>query len=203
MLVVGLTGVIGSGKSKVASMFAELGAGIIDCDAIAHQLTKDDSPVLTRLIELFGSQILDSENNLDRKSLRQLVFNVPELRTQLEQLLHPLIYQRVVEQLRTSTVRVKYWIIVVPLLFKSPEYLKLIERSIVVDCDYSLLLKRLQSRSQLSPVEVDAILATQISREKQLKLADDVIENNRDEAYLYDQVERLHHYYISRYYNAE
>lgn len=202
MLVVGLTGVIGSGKSKVAQMFAELGAGIIDCDVIAHQLTQPASPIIAQLVAVFGKQIVDKDNNLDRDKLRQLVFNSPELRTKLEQILHPQIYQQVIEQL-SSPIKVKYWIIVVPLLFKSPKYLQLIARSIVVDCDYSLLLERLQRRSNLSQADVDAILATQVPRERQLELADDVIENNRDEIYLYQQVKQLHDDYVSRYCNAK
>ncbi len=202
MLVLGLTGVIGSGKSKVAQMFADLGAGIIDCDVIAHQLTQTGSPIVSQLVAVFGPQIVDKDKNLLRDKLRQTVFNAPEARTKLEQLLHPLIYQQVVAQLN-SPVKVKYWIIVVPLLFKSPKYLQLIQRSLVVDCDYSLLVERLQRRSKLSPLEVDAILATQVPREQQLMLADDVIENNRDEAYLYQQVKRLHDDYISRFCNAE
>ena len=140
MLVLGLTGVIGSGKSKVAQMFADLGAGIIDCDVIAHQLTQTGSPIVSQLVAVFGPQIVDKDKNLLRDKLRQTVFNAPEARTKLEQLLHPLIYQQVVAQLN-SPVKVKYWIIVVPLLFKSPKYLQLIQRSLVVDCDYSLLVE--------------------------------------------------------------
>ncbi|MFO1435586.1 MAG: dephospho-CoA kinase, partial [Gammaproteobacteria bacterium] len=116
-LVVGLTGGIGSGKSTAAHMFADLGAPIIDTDAIAHDLVQPGSVALVEIAARFGESVLGADGALDRKRLRQLVFADPSKRIQLEGILHPLIRARVAEELKTITA--PYCILVVPLLFES------------------------------------------------------------------------------------
>lgn len=197
MLIIGLTGLIGSGKSTVAEIFAKLGIKIIDTDQIAHQLTKPNQAGLIALVNHFGSSIITQKGELDRHQLRELVFNYETKRQELENILHPLIFNQVMMDLgNPETNEYSYVIIAVPLLFRSQKYLQLTQRNIFVDSDYELLLERLLKRSALKQEQVDAILAQQVDHEQQIKLADDVIQNNGDLDELEQQVINLHHRYL-------
>lgn len=197
MLIIGLTGLIGSGKSTVAEIFAKLGIKIIDTDQIAHQLTKTNQAGLIALVNHFGSSIITQKGELDRHQLRELVFNDETKRQELENILHPLIFNQVMMDLGNPEIsEYSYVIIAVPLLFRSQKYLQLTQRNIFVDSDYELLLERLLKRSALKQEQVDAILAQQVDREQQIKLADDVIQNNGDLDELEQQVINLHHRYL-------
>ncbi len=196
-LIIGLTGLIGSGKSTVAETFATHGANIIDTDKIAHELTRADNlEVLNLISNAFGTKILTLSGELDRVKLRELVFNDVTARLTLERILHPRILAKVTELIQQS-VGNAYIILVVPLLFKSPEYLNITDYNIFVDCDESLIFERVHSRSGLSEVEIKQILMTQVVSEVQKGMADDVISNNGDIANLESQVEKLHNKHIN------
>ncbi len=198
MLVIGLTGLIGSGKSTVAELFAELGVKIIDTDVIAHQITAPNQIGLINLVSFFGTSILLSDGSLDRVKLRELVFNNEKYRLKLESILHPLILNQVKSDL--NNIRASnycYTMLVVPLLFRSPKYLQLTLRNIFVDSEYDLLIKRLAHRSGLTKIQVDNILLQQVSREQQLANADDIIFNNGDLDELKRQVIKLHNSYLN------
>lgn len=197
MKIIGLTGLIGSGKTTVANLFAKLGATVIDTDLIAHELTAMDGAALAPLCAEFGAEILDSHGKLRRDYLRGIVFNDGLKRKNLEQILHPLIFAQVQVELSLA-IHANYVILVVPLLFRSQKYLQLTQRNIFVDCSYDLLLQRLAVRSNLDQNQVDAILRQQVNREQQLELADDVIENNGDAESLFTEVKRLHKEYLLR-----
>lgn len=197
MMVIGLTGLIGSGKTMVANLFAKLGVPIIDTDLIAHQLTTPNGVAIMPLCAEFGMEILDGHGKLRRDYLREIVFTDVTKRQRLEQILHPLIFAQVQTEL-SLVGNAAYAIVVVPLLFRSPKYLQLTQRNIFVDCNYDLLLQRLAQRSNLQPNQVDAILEQQVSRKQQLELADDIIENNGDIESLSIMVKNLHQKYLLR-----
>ena len=132
MLVIGLTGLIGSGKTTVANLFAQLGAKIIDTDVIAHQLTAKNGAALALISAEFGHEILNPAGELNRSRLRELVFNDDQQRERLEQLLHPLIFAAVQHEMLLLN-NPSYIMLVVPLLFRSPKYLALTKRNIFVD----------------------------------------------------------------------
>lgn len=194
-MIIGLTGLIGSGKTTVANCFAKLGVDVVDTDVIAHQLTMTGSPVLDVLAGEFGTQIIDPDGSLNRSELRKLVFADESARLRLEGILHPKIYEVVLSELQKHS-RASYQIVVVPLLFRSPRYLELSDHTIFVDSAYDVLLKRLWQRSALDKNAVDAILKTQVSRDEQIRLADDVIVNNGDILDLEQQVLALHNKYL-------
>ena len=194
-VVIGLTGLIGSGKSTVARLFAERGAQIIDTDAIAHQLTMPNGLALSAIQQEFGSDLVDTSGLLDRACLREIVFNDNDLHQRLEGLMHPLILAEAKNQLRNS-YPVCYAMLVVPLLFRAPDYLAITSRNIFVDSEYQVLLERLKQRSGLNQEMVDAILKRQVARDTQLELADDVIVNNNGVEALVPQIDQLHTQYL-------
>jgi dephospho-CoA kinase len=196
-MIIGLTGLIGSGKTTVANCFAKYGIRIIDTDTIAHDITNNDVTVLSELRNVFGEHIFNESGQLNRASLRIKVFSDENKRLKLEGILHPKILQ-IVQDLLNVTTSSSYTILAVPLLFRSPKYLSLVDRTLFVDSDYGIILTRLYSRSGLSKSEVDGILMRQVARDEQIKLADDVITNNSDLSSVETQVAMLHAKYLNQ-----
>lgn len=192
-LRIGLTGGIASGKTVVADMFAEHGAIIIDTDIIARAVVEPGEPALTKIQKLFGDEIINANGELDRARLRQIVFSDDTKRSQLEQVLHPLIQKETIRQAEMAGGA--YQIIVVPLLLRSP-LRKLVDRILVVDCAEATQIKRLIARDIETEAQAQRILAAQTSRKERLACADDVIENDQDLDGTRHQVEQLHEVYL-------
>ncbi|PKO25731.1 MAG: dephospho-CoA kinase [Betaproteobacteria bacterium HGW-Betaproteobacteria-8] len=195
MFLVGLTGGIGSGKSEAARIFRELGVPVIDTDAIAHELTASGHPILKRIIAQFGDAYLLADQTLDRAALRKKVFADKEARLQLESILHPAIYDAVLQAVQQHS-NAPYQVIAVPLLFESERYRKLVNRTLLIDCDETLQISRTTARSGLSPVEVEAIMRAQMPRVERLRKADDIISNNGNLTNLRQKIEGIHKNYM-------
>ncbi|WP_287878598.1 dephospho-CoA kinase [Aquitalea sp.] len=193
--VIGLTGGIGSGKSAAANHFAALGVPVIDTDLIAHQMTAPGGAAMPAIAADFGGDVVAASGALDRGRMRELVFADASCRRRLEAVLHPLIRAESMRQLELATG--PYAVLVVPLLFESPDYLALVQRSLLVDCPEDLQLERVQARSGLTADGVRAIMAAQMTRAQRLALADDVIDNGGSLAALQLQVEAKHQYYLA------
>ena len=178
MLVVGLTGGIGSGKSSVANMFASLGAPVIDADVIARELVANQVNISEQIIQHFGDLVIDPDGSLDRNKLRKIIFADKVARLWLEALLHPLIIQEM-QQLLTQ-ITAAYCIMVIPLLIEATEPYTLIDRILLVDAPEKLQVERAVNRDRITEVEVKQILASQATRDQRLQMADDVIVNDRD-----------------------
>ena len=187
--VVGLTGGIGSGKSEVAALFAELGVDSLDADDVAHAISARGQSGHAALIEAFGTECLQADGAIDRNWLRERAFADPVFRDRLERALHPLIIATI--QATIETWRGVYGILVVPLLLERGGLLSSVQRVLVVDCPEELQIRRVVARSGLLPSAVRAIMATQLSRSDRLARADDVIDNSGTTAALKSQVERL------------
>jgi len=192
MLVVGLTGGIGSGKTTVAKLFANKGVHVIDTDQLARDVTEPGQPALQQIAAKFGAEILSPDGRLDRAKLRTIVFSDPEKRVWLEQLLHPMIRAEMTQQIADSTSL--YCLAVIPLLFETAPN-PLIQRTLVVDIPEALQLERTAARDKVTPQAIQAILDTQIAREKRLALADDIIYNQGALHDLEKQVDHLHEIY--------
>ncbi|HRH81466.1 MAG TPA: dephospho-CoA kinase [Thiobacillaceae bacterium] len=192
---VGLTGGIASGKSTVAKRFAESGAGVVDTDRIAHDLTRPGGEALPSIAAVFGAHCLDETGALDRKAMRAKVFADPQARRRLEAILHPLI--RTEAARRVAAAREPYVILVVPLLVESGQYGDLCDRILVVDCDPEIQVRRASARDGADTGQVRAILAAQAGRDARLAHADDVIDNNDDEDALDERVRHLHANYLA------
>jgi dephospho-CoA kinase len=194
--VVGLTGGIGSGKTEVTRAFATLGADVADADAAAHAVTNRDQPGYQAVVAAFGPQACGPDGNLDRGWLRRVVFADADARTRLERLLHPLILQRIDDEI--GRWRGPYGILSVPLLLERGTLLPRIARVLVVDCPEDEQVRRVMARSGLSAAEVRAIMATQLPRSERLARADDVIDNSGALTALAGQIARLDALYRER-----
>ncbi len=192
---VGLTGGIGSGKSTAAKLFGDIGASVVDTDAISHELTQAGGPAIGAIREAFGGQYIAADGSLDRTRMRELVFGNPTAKSKLEAILHPLIRERA--RTDVATAKQPYVILVVPLLLETGAYRDLVRRVLVVDCGEARQIERATRRSRLSEVQVRAIMATQLSREARRARADDVIDNEGDLNALRAQVEELHAGYLA------
>ncbi|HXZ94163.1 MAG TPA: dephospho-CoA kinase [Burkholderiales bacterium] len=193
--VVGLTGGIGSGKSAAAEEFARLGAAVVDTDAIAHELTAPGGAAIEGIRRLFGDACIDASGAMDRRKVRQLVFDDPAARKRLEGLLHPMIREE--SERRIAAATGPYVVQVVPLLVESGDYRSRVDRVLVVDCPEQTQLARVSARSGLSGEEVRRIIAAQIPRGQRLAAADDVIDNSGTLEDLCRQVGELHRRYLA------
>ena len=191
---VGLTGGIGSGKSAVATMLGELGASIIDTDAISHSLTAAGGDAMPAIATLFGNKYLTSDGALDRAAMRELVFSDQDARRQLESVLHPLIAQKTLAEANQASGM--YLIFVVPLLVESGRWKDRVDRVLVVDCSEQLQIERVTRRNNIAASQVQAIMATQVSRAQRLAAANDVVVNETSLEALRAEVEQLHQRYI-------
>lgn len=192
--ILGLTGGIGSGKSAVASHFGNLGVHLVDADHAARWVVEPGRPALAQIAEHFGSDVLQADGQLDRAALRQRIFEHPEERRWLENLLHPLIGEEIVRDL--ASAQSPYAILVSPLLIESGQH-RMTQRVLVVDAPEAVQIQRTMARDQVSEEQVGAILKAQASREKRLEAADDVLVNDRDLKWLQREVERLHAFYLT------
>lgn len=194
MLVVGLTGGIGCGKTAVSGLFASLGVPVIDADQLSRELTQPGTAGLQAIVDSFGGDVLTSSGTLDRAILRQRIFSDPDQRALLESILHPAIRREM--QRRLSALQAPYAIVVIPLLVETGQQ-ALVDRILVIDTSPELQRQRVLARDRISSRQLDDILAAQAGREQRLAVADDVLENNGDLDELKAAVERLHRDYLA------
>ncbi len=192
-LRIGLTGGIASGKSTVAKMFSEHGVPVIDTDIIARQVVEPGQPGLDAVAARFGADLVTPDGRLDRRRLRNRVFDDTEERRALEAILHPLIQARTVELADQASG--PYLLLVVPLLIETG-FRTLVDRVLVVDCPEAQQRTRLLSRDGETPERVERILAAQANRNKRLSAADDVIDNTNSPEETLAQVTKLHEHYL-------
>jgi dephospho-CoA kinase len=193
-LRIGLTGGIASGKSTVSQRFVELGVPVIDADLASRAVVAPGSPGLAQVVARFGTGILNAGGELDRRALRDLIFNDPKSRNALDGILHPLIRDHMERQ--ASAAEGPYLVMAIPLLVEGGRAHERVDRVLVVDVDESHQLQRVQSRDGSSPEQARAILASQASRAARLAAADDVLPNSSTVADLRQAVDRLHQRYL-------
>jgi dephospho-CoA kinase len=193
--VVGLTGGIASGKTTVANLFAEFGIELVDADVIAREVVAKGSTGLSAIVDHFGDEILLANGQLDRATLRNKVFNNETQRLWLNNLLHPMIRQKMLDQVQASTS--KYVIMVVPLLFEN-QLDSLVSTTLVVDISPELQISRTMQRDGVSQQQVEHILASQMSRQQRIDKANHIIDNQGDIELLRSQVTRLHQLFLQQ-----
>ena len=189
MIVVGLTGGIGSGKSAVTKIFEGLGVKVVDADVASRQPVMKGEPALKKIAEKFGANILTSEGELDRRKLREIIFNDNSAKSWLENLLHPLIHQILIDDLTSASS--SYAILVSPLLFETNQK-DLCSKTIVVDADVDSQIDRTSKRDNVEANQVKSIIDSQLDRKSRNELADIIILNDGSLQELEEKVKKIH-----------
>lgn len=194
MLKIGLTGGIASGKSTVCRLFSQHGVPIIDADIIARQLVEPNQQAYDEIVQTFGGQCCHSSGELNRQYLRQLIFSDDKAKKQLEIILHPRIRSQLIQQ--SNTQNSPYCLLVIPLLIEN-NMIDCVNRILVIDIDESLQLSRLFKRDNIAVDDALLIINSQVSRQRRLACADDLITNNNSVEQLRKSVDNLHKKYLS------
>lgn len=194
MLKIGVTGGIGCGKSAVTDYLSGKGIVIADADQAAKVIVEPGQPALKTIVNHFGSQILLDDGTLNRRALRDIIFNDPEQRRWLEQLTHPLIIERLRQEL--AAAQSPYVILVAPLLLEA-NLKGIVDRVLVIDIDPEQQIARTMARDGVSRTQVENILQAQASRAQRLSIADDIIDNNGSLGALHQQLDALHQRYLA------
>ncbi|HHI92539.1 MAG TPA: dephospho-CoA kinase [Gammaproteobacteria bacterium] len=197
MLIIGLTGGIGSGKTTVSKYFEKLGVPIIDADQLTRELVAPGQPALNEIAGQLGTDLLTADGELNRPRLRERIFTHPRQRQVLEAILHPRTREAALQQLtalRESTHPPAYVILSVPLLIESG-WTNLVDRVLVIDTSPAQQQQRASQRDGLDNAHINAVIRSQIDRETRLAAADDVIHNDTDLPALQAQVAALHQQY--------
>lgn len=187
MILVGLTGGIGSGKTTVSSMLSARGAVVIDADQITRELQAPGSPVLAEIVVAFGREVLDAAGALDRPALAAKVFGDPEALTRLNKIVHPAVGREMASRLDAQRASDNVVVLDIPLLVENPR--EGLCGTLVVDLPHDVAVERLVAFRSMSRSDAEARIARQASREARVAIADRVIDNSGDLASLESQVD--------------
>ncbi|MFK5893454.1 MAG: dephospho-CoA kinase [Pseudomonadota bacterium] len=218
--IVGLTGGIACGKTQVSDAFKHLGVPIQDADIISRQLVQPGEKCLNDIVQYFGENILLPNGQLNRTLLRQQIFTDTSKRKTLESILHPYIYQRMWQNIKK--LNGLYCIFSVPLLVESLGKTLSVERTntpvkkiitrtpsqyfdriLIVNCTKERQYQHLKKRDKLDEAAISDILSAQFSAQDRISYADDIIENNGTLPALYQQVSKLHQFYLQKFKNEK
>ncbi len=193
--VVGLTGGIASGKTTVANLFQQhFAIDVVDADVAAREVVEPNSTGLNALKQRYGDKIILADGRLNRSELREIIFSDEKEKRWVNQLLHPLIRQRMCEQL--AAVTSPYALLVIPLMVENGLQ-TMADRVLVIDVDEALQIERTMNRDHVSQQQAQSILASQADRQQRLAIADDVIKNNAKNQKLLPQITELHQKYLA------
>lgn len=192
--VIGLTGGIASGKTTVANLFQQqFGINIVDADIVAREVVEPESAGLKQIVQRYGAAILLDDGTLNRAQLRDIIFADPNEKQWLDALLHPMIRQRMLEQLDNTTT--PYALLVIPLMAEN-NLQTLANRVLVVDVDESSQIERTMLRDGISQQQAQSIVNSQATRAQRLAIADDVLKNHSKNQQLLYQITELHKKYL-------
>ena len=176
----GLTGGIGAGKSTVARMLADLGAAIIDADALSRATTAPGGTAIDPVRASFGDNFITPDGAMDRDAMRTLVFADPSARHRLEAIVHPLVHQAI-EAAAVAAHQAGHHCLVfdIPLLVESKRWPAQLDKVLVVDCSEQTQRDRVMARNGLARADVERIMESQASRTQRLAAADLVVFNDQ------------------------
>lgn len=176
---IGLTGGIGSGKSTAAKVLAQLGAAVIDADAWARSVTAPGGTAIAPLRAAFGEAVLDAQGGLDRQRMRELAFSDPQVKTQLEAIVHPLVKQAIDQQAQSVLAAgARVLVFDIPLLVESGRWRSQVDGVLVIDCSTDTQIARVQARNGWPREQILAIIQAQATREQRQAAADWLILND-------------------------
>jgi dephospho-CoA kinase len=189
VILVGLTGGIGAGKSTVSAMLARRGAVIVDADEIARELQSPGSPVVAAMAERFGRQILHDDGSLDRPAVARIVFNDEQALADLNGIVHPAMQDEIEARIRAERDTERVVVLDFPLLGENPR--PGLAATIVVDVPHEVAIERLVTDRGMEVDDARARIASQIPRDERLAGATHVIDNSGDLAALAARVDEL------------
>ncbi|MFX1824680.1 dephospho-CoA kinase [Acinetobacter sp. AS5] len=192
--ILGLTGGIGSGKSAASQWFEAQGIVVVDADVVAREVVEIGQPALAQIEQAFGAWVLLEDGSLDRRGLREHIFQSPEARKTLENITHPAIRTSIIQQLQAA--QSPYAILVSPLLFETDQH-QLTQHTLLIDATIELQIERASQRDGQNIEQIRNIIAVQMSRENKQAMADDIVLNDGHLQHLYAQLQGLHEKYLN------
>jgi len=192
--VLGLTGGIGSGKSAASQWFEAQGITVVDADVVAREVVEIGQPALAQIQQAFGDWVLLADGSLNRRALREHIFQSPEARKTLENITHPAIRNSIIQQLHAA--QSPYAILVSPLLFETNQH-ELTQHTLLIDATIELQIERASQRDGQNIEQIRNIIAAQMSREQKQTMADDIVLNDGHLDHLYAHLRLLHQKYLN------
>ena len=193
--ILGITGGIGSGKSAATQWFESQGITVIDADVVAREVVEPNQPALYAIQQAFGDWVLLEDGQLNRRALREHIFQVPEARQTLENITHPAIRQSIIQQLQQA--QSPYTILVSPLLFETNQH-QLVQHTLLIDASEQTQLARASQRDGQSEAQIRKIIEIQMPRAQKQRLANDIVLNDGLLEHLHHQLKPLHLSYLQR-----
>ena len=193
MLVIGLTGGIGTGKTEVSRILADLGAEIINADALGHQAYEPQTETWRQVVEAFGEDILSETGEVDRRKLGPIVFADERALRRLNSIVHPRIRQMIVERLDDLGAKDLGAVVVEAALFIEAGWTPLADEMWVTSAPEEAVIKRLRARTGLDENAIRARIGSQMPQQERLKHADVIVENDGSLDTLRGRVKRLWH----------
>ena len=187
MILIGLTGGIGSGKSEVARLLTARGAELIDADKIVRELQQPGAEVYTKMVAIFGNEVVAQDQTLDRAAIATKVFSDATLLKTLNELVHPIVRRVMNERVESFRGTSKVVVLDIPLLVENPR--EGLDGVLVVDLDVELAIERLVEQRNMKIDDARARVAKQATREQRLAIADHVIDNSGDRDQLVKKVD--------------
>lgn len=191
--ILGITGGIGSGKSAATQWFESQGIVVVDADIVAREVVELGQPALKEIQLSFGDWVLLEDGNLNRRALREHIFQFPEARETLEKITHPAIRQSIIQQLQQAES--PYVILVSPLLFETNQH-ELVHHSLLIDAKEQTQLQRASQRDGQNEEQIRKIIAVQMPRTQKQLLANDIVMNDGLLEHLHQQLKPLHLKYL-------
>jgi len=192
-MLIGLTGGIGSGKSLAGDFFKSKNIDVIDADDLAHNALAREGEGYNKFLDIFGETFLDEDSEIDRKALRKYIFQNPEMKNKLEEIVHPIVQNGILNFINNSNSI--YRIIIVPLIAETNSS-SFYDRVLVIDCKKEIQIERASKRDNSNEEQILKIIQSQASSEDRNKIANDVVENNDTKDKFIMNLEDVHKKYL-------
>ena len=192
-MLIGLTGGIGSGKSLAGDFFKSKNIDVIDADDLAHNALDIEREGYKKFLDIFGETFLDENSEIDRKALRKYIFQNPEMKNKLEEIVHPIVQNGILNFINNSNSI--YRIIIVPLIAETNSS-SFYDRVLAIDCKKEIQIERASKRDSSNEEQILKIIQSQASSEDRNKIANDIVENNDTKDEFFMNLEDIHKKYL-------
>ena len=192
-MLIGLTGGIGSGKSLAGDFFKIKNIDVVDADDLAHHALDKEGEGYKKFLDIFGETFLDENSEIDRKALRKYIFQNPEMKNKLEEIVHPIVQNGILNFINNSNSI--YRIIIVPLIAETSSS-SFYDRVLAIDCKKEIQIERASKRDNSNEEQILKIIQSQASSEDRNKIANDVVENNDTKDEFLMNLEDIHKKYL-------